>query len=107
MSDPSSSQETLVGVDVLRLQRCLGDTELSYFLPSRESGVNDMYAQPSSGQTCHPLTFVHRYLHLGFHAPAVIMERKRVCMVWAILRARHPLLASSVKMYNYEDVRFV
>lgn len=28
-----------------RLERRLGDTEASYFLPSRESGVNDMYAQ--------------------------------------------------------------
>lgn len=25
-----------------RFERQLGDTELSYFLPSRESGVNDM-----------------------------------------------------------------
>lgn len=27
------------------LERKLGDTEASYFLPSRESGVNDMYVE--------------------------------------------------------------
>lgn len=27
-------------------QRVLGDSELSYYLPSRESGVNDMYVFP-------------------------------------------------------------
>lgn len=26
-----------------RFERPLGDTEISYFLPSRESGVNDMH----------------------------------------------------------------
>ncbi len=29
--------------DSVRFERKMGDTELSYFLPSRESGVNDMY----------------------------------------------------------------
>ena len=28
----------------LRYERKMGDTELSYFLPSRQTGVNDMYA---------------------------------------------------------------
>lgn len=27
----------------VRFERKMGDTELSYFLPSRQSGVNDMY----------------------------------------------------------------
>jgi len=27
----------------LHIERPLGETEASYFLPSRESGVNDMY----------------------------------------------------------------
>ena len=27
------------------VERKLGDTEISYFLPSRESGVNDMYVR--------------------------------------------------------------
>ena len=30
------------------VERKLGDTELSYFLPSRESGVNDMYVHSRS-----------------------------------------------------------
>ena len=29
--------------DAVYLERKMGDTELSYFLPSRQSGVNDMY----------------------------------------------------------------
>ncbi|KAK0465568.1 uncharacterized protein EV420DRAFT_1514945 [Desarmillaria tabescens] len=70
-------------------ERRLGDTEASYFLPSRESGVNDMY------------------LHLGFNAPTSLVRRSRVKLVWAILRVRHPLLASKVQMHDYEDIRFV
>ncbi|KAH9982830.1 hypothetical protein BGW80DRAFT_1160926, partial [Lactifluus volemus] len=70
-------------------ERQLGDSELSYYLPSRATGVNDMY------------------LHLGFKAPKSRMLRRRVRAVWAILRMRHPLLASKVVMRSYEDVRFV
>ncbi|KAK7058449.1 hypothetical protein VNI00_002083 [Paramarasmius palmivorus] len=71
--------------------RKLGDTEVSYFLPSREDGVNDMY------------------LHLGFRAPEHVAKRSRVSRVWAILRLKHPLLASSVSMqdFNYDDIKFV
>ncbi|KAF8899028.1 hypothetical protein BD779DRAFT_1607630 [Infundibulicybe gibba] len=72
-----------------RFERRLGDTELSYFLPSRESGVNDMY------------------LHLGCRAPAHLVQNYRVGLVWAILRLRHPLLASQVKMHDHADVKFV
>ncbi|KAK0505685.1 hypothetical protein EDD18DRAFT_1304501 [Armillaria luteobubalina] len=70
-------------------ERLLGDTEASYFLPSRESGVNDMY------------------VHLGFNAPTQYVRRSRVRLVWAILRVRHPLLASRVQMHDYDDIRFV
>ncbi|KAG7099636.1 hypothetical protein E1B28_001462 [Marasmius oreades] len=70
-------------------ERQLGETEVSYFLPSREDGVNDMY------------------LHLGFRALPHIARRSRVSLVWAILRMRHPLLASGVKMTDYNDVKFV
>jgi hypothetical protein len=31
------------------VERKLGDSELSYFLPSRESGVNDMYVHSHIG----------------------------------------------------------
>ncbi|KAG2155563.1 hypothetical protein DEU56DRAFT_768027 [Suillus clintonianus] len=72
-----------------KVERPLGDSELSYFLPSRATGVNDMY------------------LHLGFVAPEHVVRRARVRMVWAILRIRHPLLASKVVMHDYDDVRFV
>ncbi|KAF9270635.1 hypothetical protein L218DRAFT_889237 [Marasmius fiardii PR-910] len=70
-------------------ERQLGETEVSYFLPSREDGVNDMY------------------LHLGFRAPPHMTRRSRVSLVWAILRMRHPLLASGVKMAEYDDIKFV
>ncbi|KAG6890003.1 hypothetical protein C0995_012963 [Termitomyces sp. Mi166 len=84
-----SSQETLVELtQSTRAERRMGDTELSYYLPARESGVNDMY------------------LHLGCHAPRHILKRERVRLVWAILRIRHPLLASKIEMYSYDDVRF-
>ncbi|GLB35870.1 hypothetical protein LshimejAT787_0301580 [Lyophyllum shimeji] len=86
----ASSQETLVEVnDTARVERKMGDTELSYYLPARGNGVNDMY------------------LHLGLTAPAHILERERIRLVWAILRIRHPLLASKVDMHSYDDVRFV
>ncbi|CCM03131.1 uncharacterized protein FIBRA_05252 [Fibroporia radiculosa] len=67
----------------IRYERKMGDTELSYFLPSRQ------------------------YLHLGFHAPERLVRRARVCIVWAILRLRHPLLSASVEMHDYDDVRFL
>ncbi|KAG9082585.1 hypothetical protein FS749_006742, partial [Ceratobasidium sp. UAMH 11750] len=56
--------------------RPLGSSELSYFLPSRGDGVNDMY------------------LHLGFRAPGHLLDPARLSAVWAIQRARHPLLAA-------------
>ncbi|KAI0031413.1 hypothetical protein K488DRAFT_52118 [Vararia minispora EC-137] len=70
-------------------ERKLGDSELSYYLPGRATGVNDMY------------------LHLGLTAPERLMHHDRVLSVWTILRLRHPLLASHVVMDDYENVRFV
>ncbi|KAF8685418.1 hypothetical protein RHS04_00455 [Rhizoctonia solani] len=61
-----------------RFSRDLGCNELSYFLPSRADGVNDMY------------------LHLGFQAPPELISPQRVHAIWAIQRLRHPLLASRV-----------
>ncbi|KAI0652039.1 hypothetical protein C8Q79DRAFT_1005272 [Trametes meyenii] len=72
-----------------RVERKMGETELSYFLPSRQTGVNDMY------------------LHLGFKAPARVAQRARVCTAWAILRQRHPLLSARAEMRDYDDVRFI
>ncbi|KAI0639599.1 hypothetical protein C8Q77DRAFT_1214109 [Trametes polyzona] len=72
-----------------RYERKMGETELSYFLPSRQTGVNDMY------------------LHLGFKAPERVTRRARVCTVWALLRLRHPLLCARAEMRDYGDVRFI
>ncbi|KAI0309592.1 hypothetical protein OF83DRAFT_1071827 [Amylostereum chailletii] len=74
---------------IIQYERRLGDSELSYYLPGRAIGVNDMY------------------LHLGLRAPERLMHKERVCAVWSIMRMRHPLLASQVVMRGYEDVRFV
>ncbi|CAE6437471.1 unnamed protein product [Rhizoctonia solani] len=58
--------------------RELGCNELSYYLPSRADGVNDMY------------------LHLGFHAPLELITPSRVHAIWAAQRLKHPLLASRI-----------
>jgi len=89
-----------------RYERKMGDTELSYYLPSRANGVNDMCVSYLS-LTFFNLIFLLRYLHLGFKAPDHLMTRERVRVVWAILRQRHPLLAATVEMHDYDDVRFV
>lgn len=49
-----------------------------------------------------------RYLHLGFHAPPNLFTEHRVALAWAILRGRHPLLASRVVMEHkvYDSARF-
>lgn len=91
----------------VRYERKMGDSELSYYLPSRASGVNDMYAVLLFFSALHSLSITSRYLHLGFKAPDHVMERERVRVVWAILRQRHPLLAATVEMHDYSDVRFV
>ncbi|KAI0001682.1 hypothetical protein BJV77DRAFT_1063101 [Russula vinacea] len=70
-------------------ERQLGESEVSYYLQSRATGVNDMY------------------LHLGFRSPMRLVLRPRVRAAWAILRLRHPLLASHVVMRNYDDIKFV
>jgi hypothetical protein len=89
-------------------QRKLGDSELSYYLPGRAAGVNDMCANhPFDGRSNKLTPLYDRYLHLGFKSPERIMVRRRVCAAWAILRMRHPLLASTVVMQDYDDVRFV
>ncbi|KAH7100324.1 hypothetical protein BKA62DRAFT_706675 [Auriculariales sp. MPI-PUGE-AT-0066] len=69
---------------VLPARRNLGDSELSYFLPSRADGVNDMY------------------LHLGLTAPDHVFTPARVLPAAALLRLRHPLLASV-----YQEAAFV
>ncbi|KAG8948423.1 hypothetical protein FRC04_009793 [Tulasnella sp. 424] len=59
-------------------ERLMGDTELSYYLPSRADGANDM---------C---------MYLGFRAPQRLFTPRRVLATWALLLLRHPLLAARV-----------
>jgi hypothetical protein len=106
-ASPAPSENTLVGATIY--ERQLGESELSYYLPSRESGVNDMSVSSltSRSNRTDPFTASRRYLHLGFRAPNVLVQHERVCMVWAILRLRHPLLSSKIQMHDYNDTRFV
>ncbi|CAE6455072.1 unnamed protein product [Rhizoctonia solani] len=67
------------GLERPTLTRQLGCNELSYYLPSRADGVNDMY------------------LHLGFHAPSELITPPRVHAIWATQRLKHPLLASRIE----------
>ncbi|CAK5264954.1 unnamed protein product [Mycena citricolor] len=89
--DSTASDATLVSSPIRHeaVERPLGETEVSYFLPSRASGVNDMY------------------LHLGLRANPEIFDRSRVSAAWAMLRLKHPLVASTVKMNDYHDIKFV
>ncbi|KIO16701.1 hypothetical protein M407DRAFT_85718 [Tulasnella calospora MUT 4182] len=73
----------------------MGDTELSYYLPSRADGVNDM-------SMC-----------VSFRAPRHLFAKRRVLATWALLLLRHPLLAASVIAppanpfeTDYSDARF-
>lgn len=90
----------------IRIERSLGDTETSYFLPSRESGVNDMYIllKLIGGKVFDKC---ERYLHLGFSAQPQSIRRDRVANAWAILRLKHPLLACNIEMHDYDDIKFV
>jgi hypothetical protein len=104
-TQPTKSDEKPCQAD--QFERQLGDSETSYFLPSRENGVNDMYGPATRSPDTRRLTVCHRYLHIGFDAPERLVHRDRVRVVWAILRALHPLLSSKVEMHNYHDSRFV
>lgn len=52
---------------------------------------------------------MHRYLHLGMTATAEVFAPARVDATWALLRLRHPLLASTVEMApgDYSNASFV
>lgn len=48
-----------------------------------------------------------RYLHLKLFCPPQILLPSRVLLVWALLRLRHPLLASRVEVRQLDDIYFV
>ncbi|KAJ7471224.1 hypothetical protein B0H11DRAFT_1867837 [Mycena galericulata] len=70
--------------------RKLGNNELSYFLPGRANGVNDMSTR------------------IIFRAPPTLVSPLRLQIAWAIIRVRNSLLASQVEMTpgRYDDARF-
>ncbi|KAK7044526.1 hypothetical protein R3P38DRAFT_2508687 [Favolaschia claudopus] len=71
-------------------RRKLSPNELSYYLPSRAYGLNDMF------------------MRVTIHAPLSLMSPTRVRLAWAILRLRHSLLASRIEMRpgHYDDAQF-
>lgn len=113
VTDPSRKDMTNSGTADYRVQspacyeRTLGHSEVSYYLPGRANGVNDMFVTTVYRWLRLLTPPDDRYLHLGFTSPKHLVLRARVRTVWAILRMRHPLLASKVVMRDYDDVRFV
>nr|XP_019051046.1 hypothetical protein I302_01493 [Kwoniella bestiolae CBS 10118]OCF29976.1 hypothetical protein I302_01493 [Kwoniella bestiolae CBS 10118] len=69
--------------------RKLSDNEISYYLPSRGDGVNDMYVH-------------HKLL-----ASPSQMTPSRILHIWAYQLLLHPLLSSTVEFREYEDISFV
>ncbi|CAK5276733.1 unnamed protein product [Mycena citricolor] len=72
-------------------RRTLSPNELSYFLPSRASGLNDMFTQ------------------VIIHAPPAPMSPRRVHIAWTITRLRYTLLSCRVEMPpgRYDQAEFV
>ncbi|KAF8327292.1 uncharacterized protein EI90DRAFT_3127342 [Cantharellus anzutake] len=70
--------------------RIMGHNELSYYLPSRADGANDMIC------------------YFKFDCGLEIVTSRRIHLAWAILRVRHPPFASSVRMDPgcYDQARF-
>ncbi|KAJ6495393.1 hypothetical protein C8R45DRAFT_1095028 [Mycena sanguinolenta] len=71
-------------------RRTLSPNELSYFLPSRAFGLNDMSNR------------------IVIHAPPSLVSPMRVRIAWAILRLRHSLMACRVEMLPgcYDEAHF-
>ncbi|KAJ7318170.1 hypothetical protein DFH08DRAFT_1037073 [Mycena albidolilacea] len=71
--------------------RKLGQNELSYYLPSRAYGLNDMVTR------------------VIFRAPPALVSQFRLQVVWAIIRGRNSLLACKIDMAPgcYDEARFI
>ncbi|WWC92334.1 uncharacterized protein L201_007288 [Kwoniella dendrophila CBS 6074] len=69
--------------------RKLSDNEISYYLPSRADGVNDMY------------------VHHRLSANPSQMAPSRILHIWAYQLLLHPLLASTIQFDSYEDISFI
>ncbi|KAJ7867699.1 hypothetical protein B0H14DRAFT_3587931 [Mycena olivaceomarginata] len=86
---PQPAHEVVATMPTYR--RTLSLNELSYFLPSRANGANDMFNR------------------VTVHGPASLISPLRASMAWAILRLRHSLMACRVEMQPgcYDDAQFV
>ncbi|KAF7320980.1 hypothetical protein HMN09_00184800 [Mycena chlorophos] len=88
---PAVNDDVPVQAQLPTFRRKLSPNELSYFLPSRANGANDMFL-------------------LGtIHAPEVLVTSHRLQIVWAIVRLRHPLMACRVQMElgRYDSAEFI
>ncbi|KAL1412681.1 hypothetical protein Q8F55_000428 [Vanrija albida] len=85
---PASVSSSRSASPLLPVRRQLSDNELSYFLPSRADGVNDMY------------------VHHNLRAAPDALSLQRVRLAWALGLHRHPLLASAVELRAYDDAVF-
>ncbi|KAJ7635004.1 hypothetical protein FB45DRAFT_865590 [Roridomyces roridus] len=72
-------------------RRKMSQNEISYFLPSRAYGLNDMFTR------------------LIFRAPPALVSPFRLRVVWAIMRLRHSLMACRFEMAPgcYDHAQFV
>ncbi|KAJ7471271.1 hypothetical protein B0H11DRAFT_1867869 [Mycena galericulata] len=87
---PRPASSSSVAAAMPSYYRALSPNELSYFLPSRSYGLNDMF------------------LRLIVRAPPQFISPLRLRIVWAIMRLRHTLLACQVEMEPgcYDGARF-
>ncbi|KAJ7716383.1 hypothetical protein DFH07DRAFT_934257 [Mycena maculata] len=84
-------QEPASATTMPTYRRTMSQNEISYFLPSRAYGLNDM--------SCR----------LIFRAPPTLITPIRIRIVWAIMRLRHTLMACRFEMEPgcYDDAQFV
>ncbi|KAF8317108.1 hypothetical protein DL93DRAFT_2154399 [Clavulina sp. PMI_390] len=76
--DRSNGTNDIALPQLPRLQRSLSPNELSYYLPSRAYGANDMCVS------------------FEVWAPPELMTTSRLHLAWSILRLRHPLLSCHI-----------
>ncbi|KAF9267557.1 hypothetical protein L218DRAFT_920562 [Marasmius fiardii PR-910] len=78
MSSTTLSSQWVYDPQKNSYQRPLGFSELSYYYPSLQNGLGDMF------------------LHIAFRAEKQLVTKESVVKAWAVLRSRHPLLMSRV-----------
>nr|GAT46713.1 predicted protein [Mycena chlorophos] len=88
---PQQHHDSVATSTMPTYRRPLSPNELSYFLPSRAYGLNDMFVR------------------ITVRAPIGLITPQRLHIVWAMLRLKHSLMASRVEMPTgqYDHAQFV